>query len=371
MKKYFFAVTTIVIIFMALYSFSIVPQLTETQMELYNEVDSLGIEELNIETDIEKSIDVHGFLERINYFQCVLVIVLNLVLLEFAGAGSIIRHKKRAIVYSALTILFSLNLLTSLLGLINIIALAAIKRKDEEDFPPKALPIEAGEYVKPSKEDIYRAIDLVLIYIIFHFGVPVILQTLITLDIPKDVFTAIDFISTCIADIIVFICAINIFKKELKEGWNEIKNNTEGYRKYITKYVLIAFVCLFTLNAIRIILTGDEFTSNQDALNNLPLVYVGILAVIWAPIVEETIFRGVLRRFISNKIVFVIVSGLVFGLLHAIGGNQILLNSMPYIGLAVCMTTAYVRSNNIWTDIFMHAINNAVAVVAMYIVFGL
>ena len=67
MKKYFFAVTTILIIAMSLYSFSMVPQMTEAQMALYNEVNSLGLEEIKLTSGTEKSVDFRGVVERTNY----------------------------------------------------------------------------------------------------------------------------------------------------------------------------------------------------------------------------------------------------------------------------------------------------------------
>ena len=367
MKRYFFAITTALIIGVSLFCFSIVPQIAGTQEAIINEISSSNVGDMNY-FEPESMLE---YIKRVCYFQCVLVIILNLILIEFAASGGILRHKKRAIVYSLLTMLFSLNFVVFLLAGVNIIALIIMKRKDEEDFPKEVVPVEPLECIKSSKEDKYRAIELVLIYIIFHFGFPTVLQTLETMDIPQMLFAIMVLACSIVGDIIVFICAINIFKDELREGWKAFKNNSEGYRRLLAKFVLLSFACLITLNITRLILTGEEFTSNQASLNELPLVYVAVLATLWAPIVEELVFRGVFRRFISNKIAFIITSGVVFGILHAIGGTNVILSALPYVGLGICLSTAYAKSNNIWMNIFMHSINNAVGVVAIYLLFGM
>ena len=43
-----------------------------------------------------------------------------------------------------------------------------------------------------------------------------------------------------------------------------------------------------------------------------------ISTVVLAPILEETIFRGAIRKVMKNKKVFITVSGLLFGLMHVI-----------------------------------------------------
>ena len=51
-------------------------------------------------------------------------------------------------------------------------------------------------------------------------------------------------------------------------------------------------------------LNGNMQSANQEALNGLPLWFMIPVACIWAPVVEEAIFRGVIRRFIPNNVKF-------------------------------------------------------------------
>ncbi len=359
MKKYFFIFTTILIIFLCVIDFSRIPSVVE---EVVGSIDTELIETQLAGTGLK----FDGFIERIYNFGSLLAIIFNLILLVYADSGTILRHKVRAIAYSIATIFLSLNLLTIIIALVNTIVLVLLKRTEEKDMPIEAKPVEEIEYVKPSKGQLIKAFILVLIYVMCGFVIPNVVSSIEfegVLDTLINVFIG-------ILDIIVFISSIYIFRNELKTGWEAIKNNPEGYRRFIVGCVLIAFVCLFSLNALRIYVTGAEFTSNQQALNELPLGIVAILAIIWAPIVEEMLFRGVIRRFISNKIAFVVVSGLLFGLLHCINDSNIIIASLPYIGLGVCMSLAYARTNNIWTNVFMHMINNAFSVIVMYLVFG-
>ena len=55
--------------------------------------------------------------------------------------------------------------------------------------------------------------------------------------------------------------------------------------------------------------TQAEITSNnQESIMSLPLWNSIPLAVIYAPIVEESLFRGCIRRFIKDDKIFIIVS---------------------------------------------------------------
>ena len=128
-------------------------------------------------------------------------------------------------------------------------------------------------------------------------------------------------------------------------------------------YFIVAIICTY--------LTKVTTTANQEAIEQIPIAITALLAILWAPIVEESLFRGVLRRFINNKTVFVIVSGVSFGLLHSVGDEHFLLNALPYMGIGICMAAAYAKSNNIWTNIFMHFTNNAIGVILMYLINGL
>ena len=98
-----------------------------------------------------------------------------------------------------------------------------------------------------------------------------------------------------------------------------------------------------------------------------------LLAVIWAPLVEELVFRSSIRTFLKNKVAFVIIASILFGLLHATTENglfNIIITALPYIALGACFSCSYTKTNNIWLNIFMHAVNNLIAVAMLKLLLG-
>jgi membrane protease YdiL (CAAX protease family) len=89
-----------------------------------------------------------------------------------------------------------------------------------------------------------------------------------------------------------------------------------------------------------------------------PLTFFGLLllAVVVAPIVEESVFRAGVYRFLKGRISLTLslfISGLLFGMIH---GN---LQSLPgLIAVGVCLGLAYELSGSIRVPIFFHAFFN-------------
>ena len=106
-------------------------------------------------------------------------------------------------------------------------------------------------------------------------------------------------------------------------------------------------------------------TENQAALEQLgmsPLLLI-VLTVIAAPIVEETVMRGlILGRTFNNSYFGVIISSLLFGLLHMptnIGSWVI------YGGMGFVLAVVYHKTQKLEYTIAIHFINNALGVLLM------
>ena len=170
-----------------------------------------------------------------------------------------------------------------------------------------------------------------------------------------------------------FVFALYVFKKRLNRDFKAYKNNVSGYLGYSFKWWGIMLGVSMILGIIRMILGGDTVTANQESLNNLPLWYMAPLAIIFAPFVEELVFRGVIRRFIKNDTLFIVVSALAFGLLHTISAEtglyNIFVQSLQYVGMGAVMAYVYTKTNNIGTNMTIHCIQNTVAVILSMLMF--
>lgn len=95
-------------------------------------------------------------------------------------------------------------------------------------------------------------------------------------------------------------------------------------------------------------------------------------AVLWAPIVEELIFRGSLRRFIKNDKLFIVVSAVVFGLIHTIVETTLInvfVMAIPYMILGGFFAYVYAKTDNICNNILAHAFQNAVGMLLVNLLF--
>jgi hypothetical protein len=118
---------------------------------------------------------------------------------------------------------------------------------------------------------------------------------------------------------------------------------------------------LFSIGAVT--LTQLVFPGLRDALEgvgegNLLLAIVGL--VVLPPLVEETVFRGVLIERFAVKwslAVGILVSAVGFGLLHVdpVGAGM----------FGVVTALLYLRTGSLWPGILIHAANNLVALLSM------
>ena len=93
-----------------------------------------------------------------------------------------------------------------------------------------------------------------------------------------------------------------------------------------------------------------------------PLLLV-VLTAIAAPIVEETVMRGlILGRLFNNSYLGVILSSLLFGLLHIPTniGSWII-----YGGMGLVLAVVYHKTQKLEYTIAIHFINNALGVLFM------
>ena len=120
-----------------------------------------------------------------------------------------------------------------------------------------------------------------------------------------------------------------------------------------------------------------EINANQEAnielLNNMPLIEF-ICAVLFAPIIEELIFRRSFKNISSNKHIYAITSGLIFALLHVTSSLTdntsliMLIYLIPYGALGIAFGYAYRKTNNIYGTMIMHSFHNALSLLQIILI---
>ena len=96
--------------------------------------------------------------------------------------------------------------------------------------------------------------------------------------------------------------------------------------------------------------------------STLALVAVAVLVCVMAPIAEELFFRGfcftALRRWIG-LVPGALLTGLIFGGIHAGSADAVFLPPLAFLGMALCVL--YYRTGSLLPCMVLHAFNNSLA----------
>lgn len=118
---------------------------------------------------------------------------------------------------------------------------------------------------------------------------------------------------------------------------------------------------------------AGEFAKTLDGF---AFVFFALSAVVAAPILEELLFRGLMQNMLRGSlragfigrysarfadVIAVLVTGAIFALMHGT-----LTGFPPLFITGVLLGAVYVRTNNLWAAVAMHAFNNLVATLLLW-----
>lgn len=141
-----------------------------------------------------------------------------------------------------------------------------------------------------------------------------------------------------------------------------------GYGIYFVMYLIIATIASH--------FSGFNVDQNQkigfDGATGKQLYYVFASLVILPPIAEEIMFRGFLFTSFRQKFRIryaVILTSLLFGVAHLQIGNGaplLWLAALDTFTLSCVLCTLREKSGSLWPGIYLHALKNGVAFVALF-----
>ena len=254
-------------------------------------------------------------------------------------------------------------------------------------------------------------------FIVYSFLPYIIVYLYKFLPYKKDIPNEMDLliIINTVLDIVFFVIFIllskDIFKnnKKLNDGSKDrISENVALIIHVSIMFYIAKIASAMLVGFLTYIFKLDTLSINQQVVEatfkSAPLVMF-ITGTFLAPVVEELVFRGAVRRIIKNKKVFVIVSGLIFGLVHVLEYSlpifMILItgylidmvvssslnkkmkvklsictimsinpseavNSIAYIIAGMAFAAIYAKYDNIYLNIGIHAINNLLGYIVLF-----
>lgn len=168
-----------------------------------------------------------------------------------------------------------------------------------------------------------------------------------------------------ISNFLFMIYLLIIYRRELKDDLKDYKKNFKDYINKFFIYYVMGVALMAGSNLILQRITGLELSGNESTLRELIKsipIYMGFSTVLYAPFVEEIIFRKSIRNVTKNKKVFVLLSGFIFGILHITSFSNVkeIIMGIPYIIMGIDFAVIYVKSNNIFTTMIFHLFHNLI-----------
>lgn len=163
----------------------------------------------------------------------------------------------------------------------------------------------------------------------------------------------------------------------LNESYNSWRRNHARFFKTCFSLLGVFYICTLLLNIVLSFVTKSSTSENQvqviQNLEALPFVTL-FSSLIYAPICEEILFRGVFYRSVRPHLRLVpaiLLSAFSFGFIHVmkslwIGNLNDLWYLLSYALIGAFLAIAYERTNTIYGSMFLHFLNNAIAFLVIF-----
>lgn len=174
---------------------------------------------------------------------------------------------------------------------------------------------------------------------------------------------------------LVLLNFILIAKNYLLEEFKRFIGNGKSYIGPIIKYFFLHYFAIFASSLFISIFFNLMDTANniivEESLSKLPISTI-FSAVIFAPIVEELVFRKAIYTVFSSRNINtgILVSSLLFGFLHVYSSLFTkdfadLINILTYSASGFVLCKASVNNDNLFCSITIHLLNNLIGVIAL------
>ena len=352
--KVYLVIAIAIQIILAIYSIPTADSIVQTQLADVQET-------VNMMPEMEQDLMGLVMTEKEVVVVSLLNILLNIIALIVVLKNQIVKRKGTLISIYVVYLMTTPNALASWISVINIIVLLCIKRVNKED-KKKFNMKEAEETLKVEGTRIEKKKVLLMLAIVLVYLLQLIPDSLL----PNSTTFLLIYIASIYLTLLV-LCII-AFWKDIKNGFKLIKANFKIYVKYTLRVLGIMFIFYFMAAMISAFTTEQITSVNQQMLEMIPIGILAPIAIIWAPIVEETLYRGVIRKFVKNNAVYIIISSVLFGLAHVVGEATIetaIANGIQYAILGGGFTYIYCKTNNMAGNIIAHSAYNTLGVLLM------
>lgn len=214
-------------------------------------------------------------------------------------------------------------------------------------------------------KEIIKFILIFLLYLLYS-DIIIIILTKLGVNIkalPNNLKITIMFLINLSLMIMLFI----FYSKSIKENLKDLKLNFKSYIKDNFKYYVIGLLIMIISNIIISFFIEGNSTNEtliREYINIMP-IYMIFSSCIYAPFTEEMVFRKSLRNCFNNKVLYILLSGLIFGSMHLLSASNLveLVFLIPYSSLGCVFAYMYYKTNNIFVPMTFHMVHNTIIVI--------
>ena len=134
----------------------------------------------------------------------------------------------------------------------------------------------------------------------------------------------------------------------------------------LNKYIWLPALVLVLVIVVQFFLPNDPSVNQQtaEAMTLSQPLFSFFLIVVFAPLTEELIFRGMLARYVfpqqenmKQTVLFLLVTSIIFAFIHNPGTPQ---QFLMYGSLGLSLGLAYISKGGLAYSIALHALNNLI-----------
>jgi len=220
--------------------------------------------------------------------------------------------------------------------------------------------------------DILKVIGVIVVAIVVVTVAGFVISALVAGKWDQDVINrdpdalAVTIASNIVWQILAFIIVLRFTIWKFKSPWSEL-----GFRKpargmfWVPPLLVVAGwmtigVYAVIISELGIADLGDQEQLPDQAFESIKVLpFVGLTTVIFAPLVEETFFRGFLFQGVRGRwgiIVALLISGTLFGTVHVLPALY-----LPFGLIGIYFALSYVYTDSLWVPITAHFLFNGLS----------
>ena len=214
----------------------------------------------------------------------------------------------------------------------------------------------------------FRDLMIYIIAMLLYFIWPYLTQFIINQVLVSNINT---IYLTFASNMIISLIIIGIYKDELK---GELLKFNEHFSKnilYVIKWALISLAMFLVVNQIIYMLIPNINQENTNIILNMfkdNKILLFINTFIFYSVVEELVFKFPFKKILSNKWLFIIITGFLnaFYTVYFTSTSKLsLVFIIPYTILLSCFSYVYYKKDNIIFPIMTRIIYNLITILVL------